>query len=127
MGRGRRVRLRSAEFCRRQTQWAADSQRGFGGIWAGATGIGCGVPGGAGKNRRCRESKAVNSDFLSRLRKHLRYTAGLHSAGAYTLWDKPMSNLSRRNLLKTVVSGATLAALPSVPGPQGAAATKRKG
>ena len=38
-----------------------------------------------------------------------------------------MSNLSRRNLLKTVVSGATLAALPSVPGPQGAAATKRKG
>jgi hydroxypyruvate isomerase len=39
-----------------------------------------------------------------------------------------MSNVSRRSLLKTAVSGATLAALPSVTWPQGAAApTKRKG
>jgi hydroxypyruvate isomerase len=39
-----------------------------------------------------------------------------------------MSSVSRRSLLKTAVSGATLAALPSVAWPQGAAArTKRKG
>jgi hydroxypyruvate isomerase len=38
-----------------------------------------------------------------------------------------MSNVSRRNLLKTAISGATLAALPSVSWPQGAAAIKRKG
>ena len=39
-----------------------------------------------------------------------------------------MSNVSRRSLLKTAVSGATLAALPSVTWPQGAAApAKRKG
>jgi len=38
-----------------------------------------------------------------------------------------MSNVSRRSLLKTAISGATLAALPSVSWPQGAAAIKRKG
>ena len=39
-----------------------------------------------------------------------------------------MCNISRRSLLKTAVSGATLAALPSVTWPQGAAVrTKRKG
>src|SRR6266705_6772592 len=39
-----------------------------------------------------------------------------------------MSNVSRRNLLKSVVSGATLAALPAVSWAQGdAAPTKRKG
>jgi hydroxypyruvate isomerase len=38
-----------------------------------------------------------------------------------------MTNVSRRNLLKTVVSGATMAALPSVSWSQGAAPTKRKG
>src|SRR4029077_20651300 len=38
-----------------------------------------------------------------------------------------MSNVSRRNVLKTVVSGATLAALPSVSWSQGEAPIKRKG
>src|SRR5258708_6080864 len=38
-----------------------------------------------------------------------------------------MTNVSRRNLLKTVVSGANMAALPSVSWSQGAAPTKRKG
>ena len=38
-----------------------------------------------------------------------------------------MTNVSRRSLLKTAISGATLAALPPVSWPQGAAAIKRKG
>jgi hydroxypyruvate isomerase len=38
-----------------------------------------------------------------------------------------MSRLSRRNLLKSVLSGTTLASLPSVAWSQGSAATKRKG
>jgi hydroxypyruvate isomerase len=38
-----------------------------------------------------------------------------------------MSDVSRRNLLKTVVSGTVLAALPSASWPQDAASTKRKG
>jgi hydroxypyruvate isomerase len=38
-----------------------------------------------------------------------------------------MSNVSRRNVLKTVVSGATLAALPSVSWSQGEAPIKRQG
>jgi hydroxypyruvate isomerase len=38
-----------------------------------------------------------------------------------------MSDVSRRSLLKTVVSGTVLAALPSASWPQDAASTKRKG
>jgi hypothetical protein len=38
-----------------------------------------------------------------------------------------MSDFSRRQVLKTVVSGATLAALPSASWSQGEATIKRKG
>src|ERR1700747_3805610 len=38
-----------------------------------------------------------------------------------------MSQLSRRNLLKTVISGATMAALPSLPSSQQATPVSRKG